>query len=49
MPDNITLYVALPWPEYQDYMAEDWFLEESYYDADKDVRLIPKERYNESI
>lgn len=49
MPKNIALYVALPWPEYQDYMAEDWFLEESYYDADKDVRLIPKERYNGSI
>jgi len=49
MPDNISLYVALPWPEYQYYMAEDWFLEESYYDADKDVRLIPKERYNGSI
>ena len=45
MSDNITLYVALPWPEYQEYMGEDWFLEESYYDVDKDVRLIPKERY----
>ena len=49
MPENIKTYVALPWPEYQDYMAEDWFLEESYYDVDKDVRLIPKERYNGSI
>lgn len=49
MLDNISLYVALPWPEYQDYMTEDWFLEESYYDADKDVRLIPKERYDGSI
>ena len=49
MPDNRRYYVALPWPEYQDYMAEDWFLEESYYDVDKDVRLIPKERYDASI
>ncbi len=49
MPENIKTYVALPWPDYQKYMAEDWFLEESYYDVDKDVRLIPKERYDESI
>lgn len=49
MPDNRRYYVALPWPEYQDYMAENWFLEESYYDAKKDVYLIPKERYDGSI
>lgn len=42
----LDLYVALPWPDYQKYMGEDWFLEESYYDANKDVRLIPKERYD---
>lgn len=46
MPENITLYIALPWPEYQAYMDKDWFLKESYYDASKDVRLIPKERYD---
>ena len=49
MPDNIKTYVALPWPEYQDYMAEAWFLAESYYDARKDVYLIPKEKYDASI
>ena len=49
MPENITLYVALPWTEYQDYMAEDWFREESYYDVNKDTYLIPKERYDASI
>ena len=49
MPENIKTYVALPWPEYQYYIDEDWFLEESYYDVDKDVRLIPKERYYASI
>ena len=49
MPDNRIYYVALPWPEYQDYMAEDWFREESYYDANKDTYLIPKERYYASI
>lgn len=43
------LYVALPWPDYQEYMGEDWFLDESFYDTDKDVRLIPKERYDASI
>lgn len=47
MPENITLYVALTWPEYQDYMAEDWFREESYYDVNKDTYLIPKNRYDE--
>ena len=49
MPENITLYVALPWPEYQDYMDEDWFIEESYYDLNKDIYLIPKNRYDGSI
>ena len=49
MPENIKTYVALPWPEYQDYMAEDWFREESYYDANKDTYLIPKERYDAGI
>lgn len=49
MPENITLYVALPWPEYQDYMTEDWFRKESYYDVDKDTYLIPKNRYDGSI
>ena len=39
-------YIALPWPEYQDYMAEDWFRKESYYDVNKDTYLIPKERYD---
>lgn len=49
MPDNRRYYVALPWPEYKEYMAEDWFLTESYYDSRKDVYLIPKERYDGSI
>ena len=49
MIENIKNYVAIPWPEYQDYMAEDWFREESYYDANKDIYLIPKNRYYERI
>lgn len=49
MSENRRYYVALPWPEYQDYMAEDWFIKESYYDSKQDTYLIPKERYNESI
>jgi hypothetical protein len=49
MPENITLYIALPWPEYQEYMSEDWFREESYYDINKDTYLIPKNRYDGSI
>lgn len=42
-------YIALPWPEYQDYMAKDWFREESYYDSNKDTYLIPKNRYDGCI
>ena len=49
MIENIKNYVAIPWPEYQDYMDKDWFREESYYDANKDIYLIPKNRYDESI
>ncbi len=45
---NLKLYVALPWPEYQEYMDKDWFLEESYYDCKKDVRLVPYERVQNS-
>ena len=40
MIENIKNYVAIPWPEYQDYMAEDWFREESYYDANKDIFYV---------
>lgn len=42
-------YIAYSWPDYQEYMDKDWFRDESYYDADKDVYLIPKERVNASI
>ena len=49
MPENIKTYIALPWPEYQDYMAKDWFREESYYDSNKDTYLIPKNRYDAGI
>ena len=49
MIENIKNYVAIPWPEYQDYMAEDWFREESYYDSNTDTYLIPKNRYDGSI
>lgn len=43
------VYIALHWTEYQDYIAEDWFREESYYDSNKDTYLIPKNRYYGSI
>ena len=49
MDENIKTYVALSWDMCQEYMEEDWFDEESYYDASKDTYLIPKERYNEGI
>ena len=49
MPDNRRYYVAVHWPGYQKYMNEDWFEKESYYDANEDTYLIPKERYNASI
>ena len=37
-------YVAFEWPDYQIFMEEDWFREETYYDCYKDVYLIPKNR-----
>lgn len=41
-----TKYIAHPWPEYQEYMGEEWFREECYYCADKDIYFIPEERCN---
>lgn len=38
-------YIALPFPDYCKYTGEDWFFEESYFDKDKDVYFIPKERW----
>ena len=49
MPEDNKVYIALPWPEYQEYMGEDWFLEESYYDTNKDTYLIPKDRVKELL
>lgn len=37
-------YILFPWPDYQEYMEEEWFRDECYYCADKDVYFIPKER-----
>lgn len=51
MPNNLNsgLYIAHPWPDYQEYMGEEWFRDECYYCADKDVYFIPKERVDASI
>ena len=46
---NSSEYIAYPWPEYQEFMAEDWFREESYYCADKDTYFIPKNRVKKSF
>lgn len=37
-------YIALPFPDYQEYMEEEWFGEETYYDFNRDVYLIPIDR-----
>lgn len=37
-------YEAFIWPEYQEFMGEDWFREETYYDPNKDTYLIPENR-----
>ena len=37
-------YIALSWPDYQEYMEEEWFREESYYDNNRSVYLIPIDR-----
>lgn len=42
-------FIAYPWPDYKKYMSEDWFLDECYYCADKDVYFIPEERCNENL
>ena len=39
-------YIALSWPDYQEYMEEEWFREESYYDNNRSVYLIPINRVN---
>lgn len=41
-----TEYIAYPWPEYQEYMGEEWFRKECYYCADKDIYFIPINRVN---
>lgn len=41
-----TEYIAYHWPEYQEYMGEEWFRKECYYCADKDVYFIPINRVN---
>lgn len=40
-------YEAFTWPKYQDFIGEDWFEEESYYDPDVDTYLIPENRVKE--
>jgi hypothetical protein len=37
-------FIAYPFPEYQEYMGEEWFRDECYYCADCDIYFIPKER-----
>ena len=37
-------YIALSWPDYQEYMEEEWFREETYYDCNRNVYLIPIDR-----
>lgn len=41
---NSSKYIAHPWPEYKEYMGEDWFLDECYYCSKYDVYFIPEER-----
>lgn len=40
----VPYYIAFPFPDYQEYMEEEWFREESHYDCDRDVYLIPINR-----
>ena len=40
----VPYYIAFPWPDYQEYMEEKWFEEETYYDFNRDVYLIPIDR-----
>lgn len=38
-------YVALMFPEYQEFMEKPWFEKEAYYCVDKDIYFIPETRY----
>ena len=38
-------YVALTFPEYQEFMEKPWFEKEAYYCVDKDIYFIPETRY----
>lgn len=38
----MTKYIALPFPDYQPYMDEEWFGKETYYDVEHDIYLIPE-------
>ncbi len=40
----VPYYIAFPWPDYQEYMEEEWFREASYYDCNRNVYLIPIDR-----
>ena len=37
-------YISFPWPNYQEYMEEEWFKKETYYDCNRNVYLIPIDR-----
>lgn len=38
-------YVALSFPEYQEFMEKYWFEEEAYHCVDEDIYFIPEIRY----
>lgn len=42
------LYVKLEFPDVQEYMEEDWFEDEAYYDVINDVYFIPKSKIYEN-
>ena len=46
--DKENLYVAIPWPENQEYMEEEWFQDEAILDVDSKIGdstyLIPIKR-----
>lgn len=40
-------YIAVNWPEIQDFMEHPNYQEEVCFDADKNIWFVPEEMYNQ--
>lgn len=42
------IYIAVTWPEIQDFMEHPNYYEEVYFDPEKNVWFVPEGMYNEA-